>query len=153
MSRPLPAFKIGGYYHFYNRGRSCLSIFIEPDNYLFVLRKVKHYSQEFDLSIIAYCLMPNHYHSLVRQDGHHPPVCCSNVYLTVTLKLITNIMAIPVRSLRVPIRQSELMKQPIYCTCVVISTVTRSRIAWSATRRIGLIRITWNGLANAKGHW
>ena len=34
-----------------------------------MLSKVKQYATEFDLSVIAYCLMPNHYHLLVRQDG------------------------------------------------------------------------------------
>ncbi len=55
-------------YHFYNRGARRLSIFREPDNYLFVLRKMKRYAREFDLTVIAYCLLPNHYHFLIRQD-------------------------------------------------------------------------------------
>lgn len=32
---------------------------------------MKRYLEEFALSMIAYCLMPNHYHFLVRQDGNH----------------------------------------------------------------------------------
>ena len=72
MPKPRPAYVKDQYYHFYNRGRSRLSIFKEPENYLFVLRKMKQYSQENHLAMIAYCLMPNHYHFLIRQDGAHP---------------------------------------------------------------------------------
>ena len=69
MPQPRPKYLSGSYYHFYNRGRSRLSIFREEDNYLFVLRKIKHYLPILELTMIAYCLMPNHYHFLVRQDG------------------------------------------------------------------------------------
>ena len=41
----------------------------EPDNYLFVLSKLKLYSEKLRLAMIAYCLLPNHYHFVVRQDG------------------------------------------------------------------------------------
>jgi putative transposase len=71
MPSPRPNFHPGCYYHFYNRGHSRVTIFIEPDNYLFSLKKMKLYSRQLGLSIIAYCLMPNHYHFLVRQDGEH----------------------------------------------------------------------------------
>lgn len=64
-----PAFISGGFYHIYNRGAHRDSIFREEDNYLFVLRKVKRYAKTFDLTLIAYCLMPNHYHLLARQGG------------------------------------------------------------------------------------
>jgi REP element-mobilizing transposase RayT len=30
---------------------------------------MKRYSRQFRLTVIAYCLLPNHYHFLVRQDG------------------------------------------------------------------------------------
>ena len=58
-----------GYYHIYNRGVLRGTIFREPENYLFVIGRIKRYARQFSLSVIAYCLMPNHYHMLVRQDG------------------------------------------------------------------------------------
>jgi putative transposase len=67
-----PAYIPGQFYHIYNRGAHQVPIFKEPDNYLFVLRKIKHYTLEFSLTLIAYCLMSNHYHFLIRQNGEHP---------------------------------------------------------------------------------
>jgi REP-associated tyrosine transposase len=67
-----PAYHSGGIYHIYNRGSHRVSIFREPDNYLFVLRKLKLYSQQLQLTLLAYCLMPNHFHFLIRQDGDQP---------------------------------------------------------------------------------
>ncbi len=61
-----------GYYHIYNRGAGRHDLFIEEDNYLYVLRRTKKYIGEFDLTIIAYCLMPNHYHFLIRQEFDIP---------------------------------------------------------------------------------
>jgi REP element-mobilizing transposase RayT len=70
--RDLITWQPGGYYHFYNRGAHGVSIFREPENYLFVLQRIKQYSRAFHLTVIAYCLMPNHYHLLVRQNGEMP---------------------------------------------------------------------------------
>lgn len=72
MSRRSVSFARGEYYHVYNRGAGRRNIFFEPDNYQYVLRKSYHHSRKFQLSIIAYCLLPNHYHYLIRQDGEIP---------------------------------------------------------------------------------
>ena len=62
----------GMYYHIYNRGAHQTSIFREPKNYLFVIAKVKEYSQANNLSMVCYSLQPTHYHFLTRQDGEQP---------------------------------------------------------------------------------
>jgi len=69
---PRPTYTQGHIYHFYNRGAHRVSIFREPENYLFVLRKMKHYCTELALTPLAYCLLPNHYHFLIQQDGEQP---------------------------------------------------------------------------------
>ena len=71
MPKKRPAYLPGHYYHFFNRGAHRKSIFREPDNYFFVLDKMKMYALKYQLTLIAYVLMPNHYHFLVRQDGEH----------------------------------------------------------------------------------
>lgn len=71
IKRRRPDYAPGHYYHIYNRGAHGISIFREEENYYFVLRKMKRYCAEFQLSMIAYNLMPNHYHFAVRQDGDY----------------------------------------------------------------------------------
>jgi REP element-mobilizing transposase RayT len=70
--RKRPPFLPGHFYHIYNRGAYRQSIFREQQNYLFVLGKLKHYCCKLELTLIAYCLMPNHYHWLVRQEADRP---------------------------------------------------------------------------------
>ncbi len=69
MGRKIPNYKKKNFYHLYNRGANKSKIFFEAEYYTFLLKKVRKYSQEFDISVIAYCLMPNHYHFLVRLNG------------------------------------------------------------------------------------
>ncbi len=59
------AFEPGNVYHLYNRGNNRQNIFFERENYLHFLRLVRRYLTPEDVAILAYCLMPNHYHLLV----------------------------------------------------------------------------------------
>ena len=51
-------------YHIYNRGNNSRIIFYEKRNYSYFLEKVKRHFIPH-LGILAYCLMPNHFHFLV----------------------------------------------------------------------------------------
>jgi len=62
----------GNFYHIYNRGSNKENIFRKDENYRFLLQRVKKYTMRDHISTIAYCLMPNHYHFLLRQDSDIP---------------------------------------------------------------------------------
>jgi putative transposase len=55
----------GNYYHFYNRGVNRQPIFFHKENWGFFIKKLRHYFKPAQIIILAYCLMPNHYHLLV----------------------------------------------------------------------------------------
>ena len=54
-------------YHVYNRGNNRQPIFFNRENYLFFLKKMRtHLLPTCDF--LAYCLMPNHFHFLIKTD-------------------------------------------------------------------------------------
>ena len=59
----------GGIYHLFNRGCDKRDIFLGNSNYRFFLRKIRLTKEKYNLDIISYCLMPNHFHLLVRQNS------------------------------------------------------------------------------------
>jgi len=58
-----------GIYHLYNRGVDGREIFLNHNNYTFFPNKITYYAIQTNSSIIAFCLIPTHYHLLVRQNG------------------------------------------------------------------------------------
>ncbi len=56
------------YHHLYNRGVNKNNIFFEKENYLFFLKKMKFYKTKYNISILTYCLMPNHFHLFLKQQ-------------------------------------------------------------------------------------
>ena len=58
----------GQYYHLYNRGHNRRRVFFDQDNYDFFLRGLRRFVVREAASIVAYVLMPNHYHMLIRAE-------------------------------------------------------------------------------------
>lgn len=72
MATPLRYFQKGSYYHVYNRGTRKQKIFIQKRDYERFLDRLKEYKNKFEVSILGYCLMPNHFHLLVKQETDLP---------------------------------------------------------------------------------
>jgi len=72
-------FAQGQYYHIYNRGAGRAQIFFEETNYSYLVRLLHRYTEPYHIAVIAYCLMPNHYHLILRQDGEKPLSAFINV--------------------------------------------------------------------------
>ena len=62
-------FAPSNYYHIFNRGINRQKIFLSKENYLYCVRLLKKHSESYLITVIAYCLMPNHYHLLLRQES------------------------------------------------------------------------------------
>jgi|TARA_Y100000031_G_C8214775_1_gene382814 REP element-mobilizing transposase RayT len=57
------------YYHIYNRGIDNRPIFFNEDNYHYFIRLMKENHKRYNISILVYCLIPNHFHILVQQKS------------------------------------------------------------------------------------
>ncbi len=96
-------FEKGYLYHIYNQGNNSQKIFFNHENYLFFIDKIKTYLLPYT-DILAWCLMPNHFHLMVLVNettvgvtGSHPD---SN-------RTINNSIAILLRSYTRAINKQE----------------------------------------------
>lgn len=56
-------------YHIYNRGAHRAPVFLNPQNYRYCLRLLSKYTLKYSVSLLGYCLMPNHYHLILSQQA------------------------------------------------------------------------------------
>lgn len=79
----------GEYYHIYNRGNRKQEVFGDRADYFYFLRKLREQKQIHGVTIAAYCLMPNHYHLLLKQE---PSLTCEHVKLGGGMNRISTMM-------------------------------------------------------------
>ena len=53
------------FYHIYNRGINGCDVFKKEENYIFFLNRFAKYLSDYT-DVYAYCLMPNHFHFLIK---------------------------------------------------------------------------------------
>ena len=66
MPRKPREFVDGGIYHVFNRGNNRNEVFISKDDHSHFLNLLLAAVRRFDISLFHYCLMPNHFHFLLR---------------------------------------------------------------------------------------
>jgi putative transposase len=66
MARPLRIEYAGAYYHVMNRGNGRQTVFSGPGDYESFLERLGQFSRQFEVSLLCYCCMPNHFHLYLR---------------------------------------------------------------------------------------
>jgi REP element-mobilizing transposase RayT len=65
-SKPRP-FYPGGVYHIYNRGSQKMTLFHNANDYGRFILKACEYKTKHPVDVLAYCIMPNHFHFILRE--------------------------------------------------------------------------------------
>ncbi|HZU20628.1 MAG TPA: transposase [Gaiellaceae bacterium] len=75
-----------GYHHVVARGNNKRTIYIDDHDRLFFCLTVERIARKYGWTVLAYCLMPNHYHLLlwVGEDGLSRGMCELNTSYAVT---------------------------------------------------------------------
>lgn len=71
MPRQARTHSESGYMHLIAKGNGSLILFEDRDDYAFYLSLLRKFAAETGIDILAYCLMDNHVHLLVRDKGRN----------------------------------------------------------------------------------
>lgn len=63
----------GEIYHVYNRGNNKQKIFFKSENYSYFLKGIERYLLPYS-DLLAWCLMPNHFHLLIHANSFSTPI-------------------------------------------------------------------------------
>ena len=56
-------------YHVLNRGNGCATVFHKPDDYEAFIALIAEANERLPMRVLAFCLMPNHFHLVLQPHG------------------------------------------------------------------------------------
>ncbi|MFC1600156.1 transposase [Patescibacteria group bacterium] len=59
------------HYHIFNRAAANRLIFKQDKDYRYFMYKISQFKKKYEIEILVYCIMPNHFHLSLRSD-HDP---------------------------------------------------------------------------------
>ncbi|HEX38405.1 MAG TPA: hypothetical protein ENG70_06105 [Candidatus Cloacimonetes bacterium] len=102
-------FTEGAIFHIYNKTMKPLKLFYNDNNYTSFLQYFSKFLRNYPSTIYAYCLMPNHFHFLLRQDSSKPIYELFNHALSSYVRHLNHIL-----NRNGPIFQSKLQHVKVY---------------------------------------
>lgn len=118
----------GEIYHIYNRGNNSQNIFFNKDNYLFFLKKLRKELLPY-CEILAYCMMPNHFHLMVMtKSSDNSKLLDDSLIQTIEGKKNLNTgIAILLRSYTRAIQKQENIKGSLFQQKTKAQALTNSK--------------------------
>jgi putative transposase len=131
-------FEAGHIYHIFNQGNNRQQIFFSDENYLFFKKKIREHVVPY-ADILAWCLMPNHFHLMVEVKNISQGFTPSE---TLTKKTLNDSIGIMLRSYTRAIniqekRSGSLFRKETKATCLTKSD--RIAPAWFTSMGITII--------------
>jgi REP element-mobilizing transposase RayT len=68
MARPLRIEYAGAHYHVMNRGNGRQVVFTAARDYELFLERLGQFSRQFEVGLLCYCCLPNHFHLYLRTE-------------------------------------------------------------------------------------
>ena len=127
-------------YHIFNQGNNRQQIFFSRENYVFFLNKIEKYILPFS-DILAWCLMPNHFHIMVQYNGRYKDIIGKEVPGRQTLnESIGILLRSYTRAInRQEVRSGALFREETKAICLTCSNGVAP--AWFT--KMGITRINY----------
>ena len=136
-------------YHVYNRGNNSQTLFFSRENYLFFLKKIKTCILPY-ADILAWCLMPNHFHLMVYVNEVELEISPENEQMgqynrLIKKRLLNDSISVMLRSYTRAIQKQNNMTGSLFqhrTKAVCLSEINGITPAWFQSKYCTTINIT-----------
>ena len=123
-------------YHIFNQGNNRQKVFFTKENYLFFLRKINFHIKSF-ADILAWCLMPNHFHLMVFVRQTTLPLSAESLPTSLSKSIGTMLSSYTRAVNRLYNQSGSLFRQKTKALC--LTRIDRVTKAWYVSNGITVV--------------